>query len=63
MARNKFDACCYQCGLPVKAGTGHFERHQGRWRTKHANVAGFGRVTCEMAKMQAAQAKEKESAA
>lgn len=53
MARNNYDARRYQCGLPVKAGTGHFERHFGRWRTKHANVSGHDRVTCEMAKLQA----------
>lgn len=49
MARNKFAGICYQCGKPVKAGTGHFERHNGGWRTKHANVSGEGRITCEMA--------------
>ncbi len=50
MARNQFDGRCYQCGLTVKAGTGHFERHTFfRWRVKHANVSGDGRITCEMA--------------
>lgn len=53
MARNNFDGTCYQCGRKVAAGTGHFERHNHRWRVKHANVPGRGRVTCEMAKMQA----------
>ena len=47
MARNKFDGVCYQCNRVVKAGTGHFERHSGGWRVKHANVPGDGRVTCE----------------
>jgi hypothetical protein len=32
------------------AGTGHFERHAGRWRVKHGNVSGHGRVTCAEAR-------------
>lgn len=47
--RNKHAGDCYRCGLTVQAGTGHFERHNGGWRVKHANYAGHGRVTCDMA--------------
>lgn len=51
MARNKFPGYCYQCGLYVEQGTGHFERVEGKgWRVKHANVPGDGRITCEEAK-------------
>ncbi|WP_332116013.1 hypothetical protein [Azorhizobium caulinodans] len=60
MARNKFDRPCYICGLTVKAGTGHFERHRGGWRTKHANVPGDGRVTCATAQASATEAQQKE---
>lgn len=49
MSRNKFEGKCYLCGKTVEAGTGHFERHRGGWRVKHANVPGEGRVTCDMA--------------
>ena len=49
MARNKHPGQCYQCSLTVAAGTGHFERHNGTWRVKHANVSGHGRVTCSEA--------------
>ena len=45
--RNKHAGLCYQCGLRVEPSTGHFERHDGGWRVKHANVPGHGRVTCE----------------
>lgn len=48
-ARNKHPGQCYQCGLIVAAGTGRFERHNGAWRVKHANVSGHGRVTCSEA--------------
>jgi hypothetical protein len=44
-----FNRPCYVCGLIVDAGTGHFERHNGGWRTKHAVYPGDGRVTCAMA--------------
>lgn len=44
--RNRYSGACYQCGLNVKPGTGHFERFQGKWRVKHANVSGYGRTTC-----------------
>jgi len=48
--RNRFPAgSCYVCGLRVEAGTGHFERHKGGWRTKHALYPGKGAVTCKMA--------------
>jgi len=49
MARNQYESPCYLCGRVVKAKTGHFERHKGGWRAKHANVPGDGRITCEMA--------------
>ena len=48
--RNKWSGKCYVCGLVVEPGTGHFERHNGGWRLKHANAQGHGRVTCDMAK-------------
>jgi hypothetical protein len=50
MARNQYSGVCYQCGLMVEPGTGHFERHNGGWRTKHANYPGHGRVTCAAAR-------------
>jgi len=50
MARNRHPGTCYVCGRRVEADTGHFERHNGGWRVKHANVGGFGRVTCEEAR-------------
>ncbi len=49
MARNKFKGTCYKCGLLVDVGTGHFERHNGTWRTQHALHPGYGRITCAMA--------------
>lgn len=49
MSRNKYEGRCYLCGKTVEAGTGHFERHRGGWRVKHANVPGDGRVTCAQA--------------
>ena len=52
MARNRHPGTCYQCGRRVDPDTGHFERHNGGWRIKHANVSGFGRVTCEEAARQ-----------
>jgi len=55
MARNQHGGNCYQCGLWVVPGTGHFEKHGNGWRVKHANVPGRGRVTCEKAKAEAAQ--------
>lgn len=51
MTRNKYEGLCYQCGFIVAAGSGHFERHGNGWRTKHANVSGHGRITCEEAKL------------
>jgi hypothetical protein len=51
--RNKFAGDCYRCGLNVQAGTGHFERHGGRWRTQHALHVGRGAVTCDMAAAEA----------
>lgn len=52
MARNEHGGKCYQCGLWVAPGTGHFEKKKDGpgWRVKHANVPGHGRVTCQMAK-------------
>jgi hypothetical protein len=52
MARNRYLANCYECGRPVAPGTGHFERHNGGWRTKHAIVPGHGRITCELVEKQ-----------
>jgi hypothetical protein len=49
MARNAHPGTCYQCGLPVEAGTGHFERCGGRWRVRHHDHAGAkGAVTCNI---------------
>ena len=47
--RNRYAGDCYVCGRRVEPGTGHFERHRGGWRVKHAVVPGDGRVTCEEA--------------
>jgi hypothetical protein len=37
--RNQYPGKCYRCGETVAAGAGHFERHNGGWRTQHANCA------------------------
>jgi hypothetical protein len=37
--RNKYVGTCYRCGKTVGVGKGHFERHQGSWRTQHAECA------------------------
>lgn len=37
--RNKYPGTCYRCGKRVEAGAGHFERHNGGWRTQHAQCA------------------------
>jgi hypothetical protein len=37
--RNKYPGICYRCGKRVEKGEGHFERHQGSWRTQHAECA------------------------
>jgi hypothetical protein len=37
--RNKHPGVCYRCGQVVGIGAGHFERHQGGWRTQHADCA------------------------
>jgi len=37
--RNKYPGICYRCDKLVKAGDGHFERHNGGWRTQHAICA------------------------
>ena len=37
--RNKYAGTCYRCGKTVAPGDGHFERHQGGWRTQHASCA------------------------
>lgn len=34
--RNRYPGVCYRCGHMVGKGDGHFERHQGDWRTQHA---------------------------
>ena len=43
--RNKFAGPCYRCGETVAVGKGHFERHNGKWRTQHANCAIIHRGT------------------
>jgi hypothetical protein len=35
--RNKYPGKCYQCGLWVEVGEGHFERHLSGWRVQHAS--------------------------
>lgn len=50
MARNQYVGTCYRCGLTVEPGTGHFERHEGKWRTQHAYFGARGAVTCADAK-------------
>lgn len=47
--RNKHRGRCYKCGVWVEAGTGHFERRDGRWRVQHGLYPGMGRVTCQEA--------------
>jgi hypothetical protein len=37
--RNKYAGVCYRCHGNVPPGAGHFERHQGQWRTQHADCA------------------------
>lgn len=37
--RNRYPGTCYRCGQFVLAGAGHFERHNGGWRTQHAECA------------------------
>ena len=37
--RNKYPGICYRCGNMVEKGDGHFERHNGKWRTQHADCA------------------------
>lgn len=37
--RNRYPGTCYRCGKTVDAGDGHFERHNGGWRTQHASCA------------------------
>ncbi len=37
--RNKYPGTCYRCHGHVAAGAGHFERHEGGWRTQHAQCA------------------------
>jgi hypothetical protein len=51
--RNRYGGDCYKCGLWVKLGTGHFERHKGRWRTQHGLHRGEGRITCDEATAEA----------
>ena len=34
--RNKYKGICYYCGKEVLPNAGHFERHEGGWRTIHA---------------------------
>ena len=46
--RNRYEGSCYLCNHLVEPNAGHFERHKGSWRVRHAKVPGFGRVTCTM---------------
>lgn len=39
MARNRFSGTCYRCGARVEPNEGHYERHNGGWRTQHAECA------------------------
>lgn len=57
--RNRFGGDCYKCGLWVAPGTGHFERHNGGWRTQHALYEGHGAVTCKMAAKKPAEVSSK----
>lgn len=34
--RNRYPGNCYKCGVIVKAGEGHFEKKDGKWRVQHA---------------------------
>jgi hypothetical protein len=43
--RNRYRGTCYRCGESVAPGEGHFERHQGGWRTQHASCAIIHRNT------------------
>lgn len=49
--RNRYPGTCYRCGGHVAKGAGHFERHQGGWRTQHADCA----IKAKQAKAQAQQ--------
>lgn len=37
--RNRYGGTCYRCGDWCPAGSGHFERFQGKWRVQHASCA------------------------
>jgi len=37
--RNQYPGTCYRCNRRVNVGEGHFERHNGGWRTQHAHCA------------------------
>ena len=54
--RNKYAGTCYRCGKVVEPGGGHFERHNGGWRTQHANCAIVYRGTDKKADTSAALA-------
>ena len=53
--RNKYPGICYRCGKPVEKGEGHFERHNGGWRTQHAECC----IKAKEEKLAAALAEEK----
>lgn len=50
--RNKYPGTCYRCNRPVAAGDGHFERHNGGWRTQHAHCAIQHRAAKTLAALQ-----------
>jgi len=37
--RNQYGGPCYRCSEWVSPGDGHFEHHNGGWRTQHASCA------------------------
>lgn len=55
--RNKYAGTCYRCGGHVAPGAGHFERHNGGWRTQHADCAIKGRAEKHAEMERAAEAK------
>lgn len=56
--RNKFKGVCYLCGLEVKIGQGHFERHKGRFRVKHSLYSSVNTETCTEASIRAHKKEE-----
>ena len=48
--RNKYPGTCYFCWKPVAKGDGHFERHNGGWRTIHVQCVTRQRTEKQEAK-------------